>query len=150
MEASGIPWSATREAPVVEAPGGRCRLEAPGGSWRRPCVSCFVSFCFSAAPLLLRPLIPKFACRGGPGPPGPPQDPPWKKPAPAPKPSTLGLQGTSTGPEENSSRYLASRGCYSTPGCGKAGERAPSMSRGISAAHHRRWAAYAMSLGFRV
>ena len=27
---------------------------------------------------------------------------------------------------------------------------APSMSRGISAAHHRRWAAYAMSLGFRV
>ena len=26
---------------------------------------------------------------------------------------------------------------------------APSMSRGISAAHHRRWAAYAMSLGFR-
>ena len=27
---------------------------------------------------------------------------------------------------------------------------APSMSRGISAAHHRRWAAYAMSLGLRV
>ena len=27
---------------------------------------------------------------------------------------------------------------------------APSMSRGISAAHHRRWAAYAMSLGIRV
>ena len=27
---------------------------------------------------------------------------------------------------------------------------APSMSRGISAAHHRRWAAYAMSLGFWV
>ena len=27
---------------------------------------------------------------------------------------------------------------------------APSMSRGISAAHHRRWAAYATSLGFRV
>ena len=27
---------------------------------------------------------------------------------------------------------------------------APSMSRGISAAHHRRWAAYAMSLGFRI
>ena len=27
---------------------------------------------------------------------------------------------------------------------------APSMSRGISATHHRRWAAYAMSLGFRV
>ena len=26
----------------------------------------------------------------------------------------------------------------------------PSMSRGISAAHHRRWAAYAMSLGIRV
>ena len=26
---------------------------------------------------------------------------------------------------------------------------APSMSRGLSAAHHRRWAAYAMSLGFR-
>ena len=53
----------------------------------------------------------------------------------------------STGPEENS-RYLASRGCYSAHGCGKAGER-PSMSRGIRAAHHRRWAAYAMSLGFR-
>ena len=28
------------------------------------------------------------------------------------------------GPVLNSSRYLASRGCYSTPGCGKAGERA--------------------------
>ena len=27
---------------------------------------------------------------------------------------------------------------------------APSMSRGLSAAHHRRWAAYAMSLEFRV
>ena len=27
---------------------------------------------------------------------------------------------------------------------------APSMSRGISAAHHRRWAAYAIGLGFRV
>ena len=26
---------------------------------------------------------------------------------------------------------------------------APSMSKGISAAHHRRWAAYAVSLGFR-
>ena len=26
---------------------------------------------------------------------------------------------------------------------------APSMSRGLSAAHHRRWAAYAMSLRFR-
>ena len=53
-------------------------------------------------------------------------------------------------------RYLASRGCYRAPGCGKAGERADrlapskSMSRGLSAAHHRRWAAYAMSLGFRV
>ena len=57
--------------------------------------------------------------------------------------------GTSTGPEENSSRYLASRGCYSTPGCGKAGERAGSTCAIISAAH-RRWAAYAMSLGFRV
>ena len=34
--------------------------------------------------------------------------------------------GPSTGLEENSSRYLASRGCYSTPGCGKAGERAGS------------------------
>ena len=41
---------------------------------------------------------------------------------------------------------LASRGCYRTPGCGKAGEPAPSMSRGLSAAHRRRWAAYAMSL----
>ena len=27
---------------------------------------------------------------------------------------------------------------------------APSMSRGISAAHHRRWAAYARSLGIKV
>ena len=27
---------------------------------------------------------------------------------------------------------------------------APLMSRGISAAHHRRWAAYAMSLGLLV
>ena len=32
------------------------------------------------------------------------------------------LEGTSTGSEENSSRYLAFRGCYCTPGCGKAGE----------------------------
>ena len=35
----------------------------------------------------------------------------------------LTLKGTNTGPEENSSKYLAFRGCYSTPGCGKAGER---------------------------
>ena len=27
------------------------------------------------------------------------------------------LEGNSTGPEENSSRWLASRGCYRTPGC---------------------------------
>ena len=58
------------------------------------------------------------------------------------------------GPTENSSRYMVSRGCYSTPGCGKAGEHAGMDLRhrclGLSAAYHRRWAAHAMSLGFRV
>ena len=41
------------------------------------------------------------------------------------------------GPEENSSRYLASRGCYSTPGCGKAGER-PGSTCAIDVEGHKR------------
>ena len=85
------------------------------------------------------------------------QDPPWKKTAPPSRFSAVGFRvltsyGTSTGPEENSS-FLASCGCCRTPSCGKASvldRPAPSMSRGVSAAHHRRWAAYAMSLGLRV
>ena len=39
--------------------------------------------------------------------------------------------------EPNSSRYLASRGCYSTPCCGKAGERAGS-SCAIDVEGHKR------------
>ena len=41
-------------------------------------------------------------------------------------------------PEENSSRYLASRGCYSTPGCGQAGERAGSTCTIDVEGHKRR------------
>ena len=44
-------------------------------------------------------------------------------------------------------------GPWQAPGCGKAGERAGStctIDVDISAAHHQGWAAYAMSLGFRV
>ena len=45
-------------------------------------------------------------------------------------------------------------GCYRSSGCGNAGERAGSTCaidvEGSSAAHNRRWAAYAMSLGLGV
>ena len=64
------------------------------------------------------PLVPKFACRGGPGPSQTPRIHPEKKT----------VAGLSVGQASGLDRP------------------APSMSGGISAAHHRRWAAYTMSL----
>ena len=48
------------------------------------------------------------------------------------------LSRCSTGPEENSSRYLASCRCYSTRGCGKAGERLGSTCATDVEGHKRR------------
>ena len=50
-------------------------------------------------------------------------------------------------------RYRACRGWYRPHGCAEAGPArsvSPRVSGGIGAAHHRRWAAYALSLGLRV
>ena len=87
----------------------------------------------------LRLLVPKFARRG----PGPPDTP--RKTSPA-------FSGACPGPVLFP-RRTPPHTCLCTPACRKAGERAgsgPSMSRSLSAAHHRSWAAYAMSLGFGV
>ena len=83
---------------------------------------------------LVAPRLLKFACRGGPGAPGSTIRPPGRV-----------LKGNFTG------RFFV--GATVTLAAGRQGSvldrPAPSMSRGLSAAHHRRWAAYAMSLRFR-
>ena len=81
------------------------------------------------------PLVPKFARRGGPGPPRTPSIHPGKN---------------QPGADEKFSGTWPFVGATVPLAVGRQDRPAPSMSRGISAAHHRRWAAYAMSLGFRV
>ena len=71
-------------------------------------------------------------------------------------PKTGFLQGhvllfSRTGPEENVFRHRAHRGRYRPPCCGRRASDlrrlAPSRSKGLSAAHQRRGAASALSLG---
>ena len=82
----------------------------------------------------------EFARRGGPGPPRPPPGSTLKKSASGAQSfgARFRVMTSSTGPEENSSRYLASRGCFSTPGCGKAGERRGSTCAIDVEGHKRR------------
>ena len=125
-------------------------LEAPGGPWRPwspengPVF--YVLYLFLGVVRNLPPVL-KFARRGGPGPPRPPEDPPWKKPAShdyffrdqlvlrRTPPSTWPLVGA-TGPLAVGRR------------ASDLDRPAPSMSRGISAAHHRKFLGF-RDLGFR-
>ena len=83
-----------------------------------------------------RPLGGLWEAPGRPGPPDPPRIHPEKNHF---NHLVLGNDfKSSTGAEENSSRYLASRGCYSTPGCRKAGEHAGSTCAIDVEVHKRR------------
>ena len=85
-------------------------------------------------------MVPKFAGKGDPRHPRPPQDLTWKKPVLVPRrspPVTWPLVGATVPLAVGRQASVLDR-------------PAPSMSRGLSAGQHRMWAAHALSLGIRV
>ena len=128
-------WRAL-EAPSwrpLEAPWRPLPLEASAGLWR--CLEALKRLRFLEASLALRAPGPEIRSQEGPWTPDPPLGSTLEKTLQGPRGELLQVPTVPLAVGRQASDL---------------DRPAPSMSRGISAAHHRRWAAYAMSLGFRV